>query len=46
MLAEIYTEALLAKEDLDDQVWTLLDAGVIRGRLAVAPWVLLTTYRD
>jgi len=32
MLTEIYIEALLADESLADQVWELLNAGLLRMR--------------
>ena len=35
MLTEFYIEALLVNEDLADQVWELLDRGVIDDELAV-----------
>ena len=41
MLTEIYTEALLADEDLADQVWELWNAGVISDDLAVTAWASL-----
>ncbi len=34
MLTEIYIEALLADEELADQVWELWDAGVITNEVA------------
>jgi len=34
MLSELYIEALLADEDLADQVWELWDAGIITDGLA------------
>jgi hypothetical protein len=34
MLAEIYIEALLADEDLADQVWEALDKGEIDDQVA------------
>ena len=41
MLTEIYIEALLADEDLADQVWTLWDAGIITDELAALAWCIL-----
>jgi len=38
MLTEIYIEALLAYEDLADQVWALWDGGVITDGLAAWAW--------
>jgi len=41
MLTEIYIEALLAYEDLADQVWELWNAGAIDEELAKITWLLL-----
>lgn len=38
MLTELYIEALLANEDLADQVWELWDAAVITDELAAWAW--------
>ena len=41
MLTEIYIEALLADEDLADQVWELWAVGIIPDDLAVWAWGIL-----
>ena len=41
MLAEIYTEALRAKEDLANQVLTLLVSGQIDTDTAIFEWVMI-----
>ena len=41
MLAEIYIEALLADEELADQIWGLWNAGVITDDLAALSWAIL-----
>ena len=41
MLTEIYIEALLADEELADQVWELWNAGVITDGLAAMAWTIL-----
>ena len=41
MLTELYIEALLVDKDLADQVWELLDRGVIDDELAAIAWMLL-----
>ena len=41
MFTELYIEALLADEDLADQVWELWDAGVITDDLAMWAWCIL-----
>lgn len=38
MLAEFYIEALLADEELADQVWELWNAGLIPDNLAEVAW--------
>ena len=43
MLSELYIEALLADEDLADQVWELWDAGIITDGLAAWAWLILAT---
>ena len=43
MFTEPYIEALLANEDLADQVWELWDAEVINGELAGIAWFLIAT---
>jgi hypothetical protein len=40
MLTEIYIEALLANEDLADQVWELWNDGVITDEVAAWAWWL------
>ena len=42
MLTQIYMEALLADEDLADQVWGLWNAGVITDNTAVVAWTIVT----
>jgi hypothetical protein len=44
MLIEIYTEALLADDDLDDQVWELWDRGMIDDELALIAWLQIVTW--
>ena len=41
MLTELYTEALLADEDLADRVWALWDAGVITDDMAAWAWLIV-----
>ena len=41
MLTELYIEALLADEDLADEVWELWDAEVITDEVAVRAWWLI-----
>lgn len=41
MLAELYIEALLADEDLADQVWELWSVGAITDDLAAWAWCIL-----
>ncbi len=41
MLTEIYIEALLADEDLADQVWEAWDVGAIDDSTAWLAWWLL-----
>ena len=41
MLAELYIEALLADEELENLVWEACGAGVIDGKLAAVAWLLL-----
>jgi len=41
MLTEIYIEALLADENLADQVWELSDAPVITDKSAALAWAIL-----
>ena len=41
MLARLYVEALLANEDLADQVFELWNAGVITDDLAAWAWGIL-----
>ena len=43
MLAELYIEALLADEYLDDLVWELWNAGVITDEIATWALFLLAT---
>ena len=43
MLTRLYVDALLADEDLADQVWELWDAGVITDGLAATAWHILAT---
>ena len=38
MLVDLYVEALLADENLADQVWELRHAGVITDGLAAIAW--------
>ena len=44
MLTEIYIEALLADEDLVDEVWELWNAGVIDDELAWIAWLQIVTW--
>jgi hypothetical protein len=45
MLAETYIEALLADEDLADQVWELWGARVIEdGMAAIAWWIVANVW--
>ena len=46
MLTEIYIEALLADEDLADQVWVLWNARLIADDLAAMAWWVLATHRS
>ena len=41
MFTQIYIEALLADEDLADQVWELWNNGVITDGAAVWAWCIL-----
>jgi len=41
MLTELYIEALLANEDLADQVWELWNVGMIPDGLAAWAWLIL-----
>jgi len=41
MPTEIFTEALLANEDLADWVWELWDAGAIADDIAALAWAIL-----
>ncbi len=41
MLTEIYIEALLADEELADQVWADWDAGEINDLSAWAAWLIV-----
>ncbi len=41
MLTEIYIEALLVDEELDDQVWGLWNARIITVSLACVAWILI-----
>jgi hypothetical protein len=41
MLIELYIKALLADEDLADQVWELWNAGVITDDMATLAWAIL-----
>ena len=41
MLTEIYIEALLANEELADQVWEAWDAGLIPDEVAAWAWWVL-----
>jgi len=43
MLTEIYIEALLANEELADQVWAAWDAGVISDLVALWAWWLVAS---
>jgi len=46
MLTEIYIEALLADEDLADQVWKAWDAGEIDNQVAWLAWWLIAERPD
>ena len=47
MLTRLYVEALLADEDLADQVWELWDVGMIPDGLAAIAWhILAASDRD
>ena len=46
MLAEIYIEALLADEELADQVWELWDVGMVSDDLAMLAWCILAQCSD
>lgn len=41
MLSRLYIEALLADENLVDQVWELWDAGAIADDIAALAWGIL-----
>ena len=41
MFTELYVEALLADQELADQVWGLWDAGLIPDELAAIAWGLV-----
>ena len=41
MLTRLYVEALLADEDLADQVWELWNVGEIPDGLAAMAWLIL-----
>ena len=41
MLTEIYIDALLADEELADQIWEVWDAGIITDELAAWAWILI-----
>jgi hypothetical protein len=41
MLAHLYVEALLADEELADQVWELWNAGIIANGLAAWVWFMV-----
>ena len=41
MLTRLYVEALLADEDLADQVWELWNVGMIPDGLAAMAWLIL-----
>ncbi len=41
MLTEIYIEALLADEDLADQVWEAWDKGEIDDELSFIAWLMI-----
>jgi hypothetical protein len=41
MSVELYVEALLADEDLADQVWDLWDAWVITDEVAAWAWCMV-----
>ena len=41
MLTKLYIEALLADEDMADQVWGLWNAGVITDDLAGMAWFIV-----
>ena len=43
MLSRLYVEALLADEELADQVWELWDAGLIPDDLAAWAWCILVS---
>ena len=42
MLTEIYIEALLVDEELDDQVWHMWERGDIDDDLAATAWLLIS----
>ena len=46
MLTEIYIEALLADEDLADQVWEAWDAGEIDDLTALLSWLMIVIGAD
>jgi len=46
MLIELYVEALLANENLADQVWELWDAEVIQDEMAAIAWCILALCHD
>ena len=46
MLTEIYIEALLADEDLADQVWEAWDAGEIDDLTALPSWLMIVIGAD
>ena len=41
MFTEIYIEALLADEELADQIWDAWDAAIITDELAARAWLLI-----
>ena len=42
MLTKIYIEALIADEELADQVWEAWDGGAIDNQTAFLAWLLIT----
>ena len=46
MFTRLYVEALLADEDLADQVWELWNDGLIPDDVAAGAWCILATVGD
>ncbi len=46
MLTEIYIEALLVDEELDDQVWMAWDLEKTEDAVALLAWLMVATRMD